>query len=371
MRKFRNYSDQEVDFDSKTNVLVGPNGHGKTNVLEAVFLLSMLRSFRTASPREIREIGADGFHLSATLSDVRGYDKLLEVDYSETRRLRIDSSPVSKASEFIGEYKAVAFLPSDLMIVTEGAGVRRRFINMLLCSFDKAYLSALTDYSNALKARNSLLKNSTPDQASLTAFEKILAENGVAIIARRAIGIQTLSAEMSRLFREIKGSDTEFRIDYSRHPASGKIESYAAKLAGDRRRDTARGTTSFGPHLDDFQLLLNEKPLRAFGSTGECRLAALCLKLAAVKLIRDDTGEKANTIALVDDVTGELDQRTRDAFFQIVSGTDQTFFTFTELPSDAYFADAHILKVNNGSIFNLRAANRQSGNFQIVDSREP
>ena len=350
MRRFRNYTDQKVDFDSETNVLVGSNGQGKTNVLEAVFFLSMLRSFRTASPREIREIGTDGFHLSATLNTTRGYDKILDVDYSETRRLQIDSSPVFKASEFIGAYKAVAFLPSDLMIVTEGAGLRRRFINMLLCSFDKSYLSALNDYSNALKARNSLLKRSNPDSASLTAFEIILAENGVAITARRETGLQALSSEMSRLFIEIKEAETSFNIEYSTHPSSGEIESYTAKLASDRRRDTARGTTSFGPHLDDFQFLLNDKPLRAFGSTGECRLAALCLKLAAVKLIRDDTDTTGNTIALIDDVTGELDQRTRDAFFQIVSETDQTFFTFTEPPSDAYFANARVLQVKNGSI---------------------
>jgi DNA replication and repair protein RecF len=350
MRKFRNYSEQEVCFDAKTNVLVGPNGHGKTNVLEAIFFISMLRSFRTASPRDIRKIGADAFFLSATLSDIRGYDKLLEVHYADTRRLRIDASPVFKASEFIGAYKAVAFLPSDLMIVTEGAGVRRRFINMLLCSFDKPYLSALNDYSNALKLRNSLLKSSNPDQSSLSAFENILADNGVAIIARRKNATQTLSTEMSQLFRKIKGADATFRIEYPLHPQSENIETYSAKLAADRRRDSVRGNTSFGPHLDDFQFLLKDKPLRAFGSTGECRLAALCLKLASVKLIENDTGGTENTIALIDDVTGELDNKTRDAFFEIVSGANQTFFTFTEPPSDVYFENAHILNVRNGLI---------------------
>ncbi|MCK5844326.1 MAG: DNA replication and repair protein RecF [Victivallales bacterium] len=347
---FRNYSDQRIDFGSKTTVFCGGNGEGKTNALEALFYLSMLRSFRSATPREIREIGTDGFHISAFIETSRGYDKLVEVDYGENRRLRIDSSPVFKASEFIGTFKAVAFLPSDLMIITEGAALRRRFVNMLVCSFDKSYLVALNDYSNALKSRNSLLKNRNPDQHALTAFERILAENGVAITAKRAETLGKLSMIMSELFADIKGAGTEFKIDYSPHPATAAVEAFAAKLAGDRSKDAARRGTTTGPHLDDCQFLLDAKPLRAFGSTGQCRLTALCLKLGAVNLLREIDEASESTVALVDDVTGELDQETRDAFLRIVSVADQTFFTFTEPPSDAYFADAAILHVSNGSI---------------------
>ncbi|NOY74729.1 MAG: DNA replication and repair protein RecF [Kiritimatiellaeota bacterium] len=353
---YRNYVDEKIDFDSKTNVLTGTNGQGKTNILEAVYFLSMLRSFRTASPREIRGIGSDFFHVSAFLNTSRGYDKLLEVDYAETRRLRIDSSPVFKASEFIGSFKAVAFLPSDLMIVTEGAALRRRFVNMFLCSYDKIYLADLNDYANALKSRNALLKNQNPDTDALTAFERILAEKAVAITAKRAAVLKKISEEMARLFREIKGGNALFNIAYTPHPSTENIEAHAAKLAADRAKDAARRSTSLGPHLDDCQFLLNDKPLRAFGSTGQCRLAALCLKLAALKLLGDIDGGGAGTVALVDDVAGELDSETQDAFFGIVSQTEQSFFTFTATPSDAYFADAKILEVKNGSISNAAGA---------------
>ena len=350
LTNFRNYADEDIRFDSGTNVLVGANGHGKTNVLEAIFFLSMLRSFRTASPREIRGIGSPGFRVAAALSSPRGYDKLLEVNYAEARRLRVDSSPVAKASEFIGAFKTVAFLPSDLMIVTEGAALRRRFVNMLICSFDKAYLAALNDYSSALRSRNSLLKNPAPDLYALSAFENIMATNGTAITARRCAVIKKLSEAMAKLMRGIKGDGVAFNIDYSPHPASADPGEFAAKLAADRRRDAIRKSASLGPHIDDFNFLLNGKTLRSFGSTGQCRLAALCLKLAALELLETEKSSEEDIVALVDDSTGELDQKTREAFFSVLSRVGQSFFTFTEKPSDTYFADTRVLRVENGAV---------------------
>ena len=156
---------------------------------------------------------------------------------------------------------------------------------------------------------------------------------------------------MSTLFKKIKGDDVAFQIAYNPHPATRNIESFAAKLAANRVKDAARRATSLGPHLDECQFLLDGKTLRSFGSTGQCRLGALCLKLAAVKLLGEtDGGSSGGAVALVDDVTGELDQRTRDAFFQVVSSAEQTFFTFTEPPSDSYFKNATVLNVCDGTV---------------------
>ena len=184
LRNFRNYSNLSIDFPEKTNVLIGENGQGKTNLLEAIFFLSMLRSFRTSSIKDMQKIGNKEFFLSASVNTGKGWDELLEVEYADKSRLRIDSAPIQKASDFIGQIKTVAFSPSDIMLVTESTGLRRRFLNMLISSFSKPYLSDLNEYTNALKMRNALLKEGTPDPASMTAFEQIMARSGAEIVKK-------------------------------------------------------------------------------------------------------------------------------------------------------------------------------------------
>jgi DNA replication and repair protein RecF len=349
LRNFRNYANLSMSFPEKTNVLVGENGQGKTNLLEAVFFLSMLRSFRTSSIKDLQKIGNKDFFLSASVNTGKGWDELLEIEYSDKRRLRIDSSPIPKASEFIGKIRTVVFSPSDIMLVTESTGLRRRFINMLISSFSKPYLASLNEYADALKMRNALLKEGKPDPASMTAFEQIMSRSGAEIVKKRTEVLNALSSEMLSLISDIKGGDPVFSLKYNFHPATTVESSFLAKLADDRQKELVRGYTLFGPHLDDFEFILEDKSLRHFGSAGQCRLASLCLKMAAVSVMeKDNTDSKVTT--LVDDVTGELDEKTRDAFFWAISKSEQTFFTFTEKPGDDYFKDAAFYKISNGQV---------------------
>jgi len=347
LKNFRNYANLSLGFQKKTNLLIGPNGQGKTNLLEAIFFLGMLRSFRTSSIKDLQKVGTKDFFLSASVDCGRGWDELLEVEYAEKRRLRIDSAPIQKASEFIGNIKTVSFSPSDIMLVTESTGLRRRFLNMLISSFNKPYLAALNEYMQALKMRNTLLKESRPDIATLAAFEQVMAKSGSTIVRQRKEVLATLSSEMLNLITEIKGGAPVFSIKYNYQQATLTESSFLAKLADERPREMARGYTMFGPHLDDFEFILEDKSLRHFGSTGQCRLASLCLKMAAVNIIRQDDSK---VITLVDDVTGDLDAKTRDAFLKIISKSEQSFFTFTEKPDDKYFADAAIFAIENGQI---------------------
>ena len=349
LRNFRNYANLSIKFPQKTNILLGENGQGKTNLLEGIFFLSMLRSFRTSSIKDLHRIGNKEFFLSASVDTGKGWDELLEVEYAEKRRLRIDSAPIQKASEFIGTIKTVAFSPSDIMLVTESTGLRRRFLNMLISSFSKQYLADLNEYSNALKMRNALLKEGTPDPASMTAFEQIMARSGAEVVKKRTEVLELLSSEMLSLISDIKGGDPVFSLKYNFHPATSIETSYLAKLADERPKELARGYTLFGPHLDDFEFILEDKSLRHFGSAGQCRLVSLCLKMAAVSVMQQDSAD-SKVITLVDDVTGELDKKTRDAFFRVISKSEQAFFTFTEKPSDEYFKDAGSFTIKNGLI---------------------
>jgi len=347
LKNFRNYANLNINFQKQVNLLIGTNGQGKTNLLEAIFFLSMLRSFRTSSIKDLQKVGTRDFFLSCSVDRGRGWDELLEIEYAEKRKLRIDSAPIAKASEFIGSIKTVSFSPADIMLITESTGLRRRFLNMLISSFSKPYLAALNEYTQALKMRNSLLKNGRPDIATLAAFEQIMAKRGAEIVNQRKDILAALSTEMLAMITEIKGGTPVFSIKYNHHPATAIEESYLAKFADERQKEIARGYTMFGPHLDDFEFILEDKSLRHFGSTGQCRLASLCLKMAAVNIISKDNSK---VITLVDDVTGDLDAKTRDAFLKIISKSEQAFFTFTEKPKDEYFADAATFAINNGQI---------------------
>jgi len=349
LRNFRNYANLSIDFPKKTNLLIGENGQGKTNLLEAIFFLSLLRSFRNSSIKDLQKIGNKEFFLSASVDRGKGWDELLEIKYADKRKLSIDSAPIRKASEFIGTIKTVAFSPSDIMLVTESTGLRRRFLNMLISSFNKQYLADLNEYSNALKMRNALLKEGRPDPNAMTAFEQIMARSGTAIVKKRTEVLGLLSSEMLLLISDIKGGDPVFSLKYNFHPVTSLETSYLAKLADERQKELARGYTLFGPHLDDFEFILEDKSLRHFGSTGQCRLASLCLKMAAVTVMQSDSDD-SKVITLVDDVTGELDKKTRNAFFRVISKSEQAFFTFTEKPSDEYFKDAGIFEIKNGQV---------------------
>lgn len=349
LRNFRNYQNLNVQFSRKVNVFTGANGQGKTNLLEAIYFLGILRSFRTSAIKDLEKINSEGFYISANVDTGRGWDQLLEVEYTDKRRLRIDGVPVYKASEFIGNVKLVAFVPMDIMLVTESSPLRRRFINMLISSIKPAYLIALNEYGDALKMRNALLKDSF-DNSAMEAFEKILAAKGSLIVQQRQEVFADLSHEMEKLLKGIRDDVDFFSLKYSPFSGTGNEKEYLAKFAENREKDIARGYSSFGPHTDDFEFLLNSKSLRHFGSNGHCRLASLCLKMASVTILDQESPDQARVVTLVDDVTSDLDEKTRDAFFQVIDKSEQTFFTFTEKPNNGFFDNSELFSITNGQL---------------------
>ena len=348
---FRNYQRQEFPCANAVNILVGDNGQGKTNILEAIYFLAYLRSFRGASVQNLSRFGAKGFSLAAKLDTGAGWERRLEVDYFEKRSLRLDGQAVAKSSDFARQLKAVVFQHEDLNLVT-GVGVdRRRFFDVFLCSLDTPYLLWLKDYVVALKSRNAALRSPRPSTALVAAFGPVLAENAVKILSERSRTVELLSAKAAAFFREIKGDGFDFQIRHVSRAVRKDLDFLLDAYLNDIGKDIRNGFTGVGPHLDDYDFLLDGKPLRKFGSLGQCRLAALCLKMAAIDVIIGSNGAAANVVALVDDVTGELDQRTKDAFFRVMKGVEQAFFTFTKFDREEdYFSGAGLYKVCNGKI---------------------
>ncbi|MDD5727810.1 MAG: DNA replication and repair protein RecF [Victivallales bacterium] len=354
LSNFRNYQHAEIEFDSRNVILTGRNGQGKSNLLEAIFFLSVLRSFRTSKTGDLRRIGSSSFYVGA---DVRkkNWNELIEVSYGEggKRRLSIDKQPVFKGSEFINRIRAVVFSPEDINIVTANSGLRRRFMDMLISLIEPQYLNALKDYNDALKNRNALLRVVTYDPGAFDAYEEIMAVNSFKIIAERQKYTAVLVNEVGELLRELENPGV-FNIRYREELKDLSAEFFKQRLINDRQRDLKRGFTGFGPHSDDFELFFGQKAMRAFASTGQCRLISLCLKMAKLNIVCEhNNSDLENVIVLVDDVTGELDERMRTMFFKVISRAGQAFFTFTESPDFNFSGDCGLYNISDQKIVKI------------------
>jgi len=349
LKDFRNYGSLDLELGSRLNLFIGSNGQGKSNLLEAIFFTAMLRSFRTTQVRDIRKIGGKGFYIGMDVFNGK-WDRKLEVEYYQIRKLKIDQNPVFKASEFIRELRTVAFSPDDINIVTGNSTFRRRFIDILISIMVPGYMTALHTYMTALKSRNAVLKTHSNNSAMISAYEPMMAESAFFIIQQRDYYLKALTNEMNSLLSGFYDGKAVFEIKY-RTDVPVDISAITEKFDSDRKKDMLRGFTGFGPQLDELELLLNGKTMRNYASTGQCRLISLCLKMAEVNILASDSSSsKDNIVVLVDDVTGELDENTRNSFFKVSNKAGQAFFTFTGKPDDDYFKDSRIYSINNGHI---------------------
>jgi DNA replication and repair protein RecF len=351
LSNFRNYKKAEISFNSQNIVFTGRNGEGKTNILEAVFFLSVLRSFRSSKISDLKKIGKNSFYVGAEIQKKK-WNEFLEVKYGEgkRRKLNIDNSPVLKASEFINQIRAVIFSPEDINIVTSNSSLRRKFMDMLISVIDPFYLNALRDYSIALKNRNALLREPNADLQSMDAYETIMAENCFKIINERKKYTDILIKEVNSLLSDLSNENV-FNIRYKVEIKKNSKDFIKKKFEDERARDFKRGFTGFGPQTDEFELFFADKLMRSFASNGQCRLISLCLKMAKLNILCEkNSSDLENVLVLVDDVTGELDKVMRDMFFKIISRAGQAFFTFTEKPDFDFFENCEYYNITNGVI---------------------
>ncbi len=353
LNNFRNYSNQEIAFKSNIIAFVGTNGQGKSNLIEAIFFISMLRSFRTTRIADIKKIATQGFYLGIEYSD-NSWKRKLEIDYSEVgnRKLLVDDQPVAKSSDFIRKIRSVVFAPDDINIIQGQSGLRRRFIDMLISVNDPSYMNALHDYNRALRSRNAVLRKNNSDLKVIMAFEPILAQLSCFIINSRIEYSELLEKEVTVLLKHFFKGDGLFNFIYKNSIGAVSVEKILEKFNINRGREQRKGFTLSGPHLDDFELHFKNIQLRYFGSTGQCRLIALCLKMAQINLLLKQDNKKGNLIALVDDVYGNLDNRIKELFMEVINQTGQIFHTFTDYDKNNKIAGAELFKIKDGQIFN-------------------
>jgi DNA replication and repair protein RecF len=327
LRDFRNYARLDADFAPGFHLLLGDNAQGKTNLLEAVYLLATLRSFRGVGSAHLVRQGQRGYFVGARV--VSQGEHALKVYWSAAeRKLSLDGRAVRRLTDFFGTLRAVVFCTEDLQLVKGSARVRRRFLDLLLAQTQPGYLPLLQRYTQALRSRNALLRQRIVDPAALEGFSRELVALGNDLIAHRRALVPRLAPLARLAYRRITHAAEELQLDYL--PAVK--QDFVVELAQSRAREQAYRATIVGPHRDDLRLLLNDRPAALFGSEGQKRTLAIALKMAQAEYVTGLHG--APPVLLIDDVMGELDAKRRSGFLPLLAGAregrGQVFMTCTE-----------------------------------------
>ena len=327
LRDFRNYARLNADFSPGFHLLLGDNAQGKTNILEAIYLMATLRSFRGVGGAQMIRHGQKGYFVGGKV--VGQGDRDIKIYWSATeRKLSLDSQPVRKLTDYLGVLRVVVFCTEDLQLVKGPSRARRRFIDLLLTQTHGTYLPLLQRYAQALRSRNALLKQRQPDEAALDSFSVELVRLGNELIRMRRELAPKLSPLARLAYRRISHDAEELRLEYQ----PGVKADFAVELAQSRKRERTYRSTLIGPHRDEFPMLLNDRSASQFGSEGQKRTLAIALKMAQAEYLTGIHGSPP--ILLIDDVMGELDVKRRSGFLPLLKRTHhsggQVFMTCTE-----------------------------------------
>jgi DNA replication and repair protein RecF len=327
LRDFRNYARLDLEFTPGLHLFLGNNAQGKTNILEAIYLLATLRSFRGVSSAQIVRHNQTGYFIGAKVISQTSHD--IKIYWSQRQRqLSVDSQPVRKLADFIGIFRAVVFCSDDVLLIKGPASRRRRFIDLILAQTQSAYLPLLQRYTKALRSRNALLKQRTPDAYALESFTEEVVNVGKQLAARREAILPHVTPLVLEAYQRVANAAEELRLDYQ---PSVRAD-FARELEQTRNRERVLKSTLIGPHRDEILLTLDSKPAAQFASEGQKRSIAIALKLAQAEYLNAHFG--APPVLLIDDVMGELDSRRRSAFVPLLQrihrANSQVFMTCTE-----------------------------------------
>jgi DNA replication and repair protein RecF len=338
---FRSYAEVELPLDRGVTALVGPNGQGKTNLVEAIGYLSTLGSHRVAADAPLVRSGAERAVVRGTvLRDGRSLLLEIEINPGKANRARVNKSPVPRPREVLGLLRSVLFAPEDLALVKGDPSERRHFLDDLLVSRTPRLAAVRADYDRVLKQRNALLKTAAlarrsggPDLRTLDVWDMHLSKAGGELLAARLELVDAVRPLVDKAYAAVARGSAAISIEYacSLGPdvdltADRDVLAAAlgAALAGVRSDELDRGVTLVGPHRDELMLKLNDLPARGYASHGESWSLALALRLGSYDLLCADGGEP---VLILDDVFAELDVDRRERLAELVAPAEQVLIT--------------------------------------------
>ena len=377
---FRNYARLELDLPAGITVVVGDNAQGKSNLLEALYLLATTKSFRAGSDRELVNWRVSGTELAyarlvAQVVRAAGRQKVEIIIREEPRpdsvegagqatskRLKVNDVP-KRAIDFLGAVNVVMFAPTDIELVDGPPATRRRYLDITISQVDPRYVRALGRYNRVIVQRNHLLRQIRERRGRpehLDPWDHELAAAGAYVVQQRVATLAEIGDLVRDVFRDLTGQREQIEVAYrpslelgsdAQHAEIGALaESFRAHLRAGRGRDVAAGTSLLGPHRDDLAFVVDGRPMGTYGSRGQQRTVALALKLAEGTFLRKRTGEEP--VLLLDDVLSELDESRRRHVLRTAAAARQVIFTTTDLEpfGDDFLARAHVLEVRAGAL---------------------
>lgn len=368
---FRNYKTAEFSFSPGTNIIVGKNAQGKTNLLEAIFTCAIGKSMRAAKDNEVILFGQENAKIELEVEKKFGKTKIEIYFLKNKKAIKINGLPIRRTGELLGELRCVFFSPDELKLIKESPEDRRRFMDISLSQISKAYFNSLNKYDKIIRSRNKLIKdfkdknsvkksnlstlNLDDFKRMISVYDAQLSDCAAKISLSRNNLVLSIAPYAKHAHEFLTDGAEGLEIEYqTSFPVEASVlngneivekfkEKYLALYEKSLEKDLALGYTSIGPHRDDIKVLINKIDVKSFCSQGQQRTAALSLKLAELEIINKQTGEMP--ILILDDVLSELDEARRTKLLKFCSST-QTFISSTDVPEK--IKNSRIIRIKSG-----------------------
>ena len=363
IEQFRNIEHARVCFSDGINLLIGNNAQGKTNLLEAISLMSLGKSFRGAKDAELVRFGQKEGSIRLCYDDgVRNTELCAFLSVEKRRRMEQNGLPIKKMSEIVGGLRVVLFCPEHLSLVKSGPEQRRAFLDMAISQIRPVYMASLQRYNKILKERNHLLRHASESEEARRSLEQTidiwsaqLAHEGALIAKYRVRYVQRLNEEVARVFEEMTGEREKPSLAYVGCCPRKEVREYLnvdqteremyELLSLSHAREIAATHTLYGVHRDDIQILLNGSEARLFASQGQQRSISLAMKLGEGEISRESCGDYP--VFLFDDVLSELDAERRKYLTERIRGK-QVIMSSCEVNEHDLIKNARVTRVKGG-----------------------
>ena len=339
---FRNYFEQEIILNKNINIFYGDNAQGKTNILEAIYMCALGRSFRTRKEKETINIEKNKAIIEIEFFKNNRMQKV-RVEIDENKNIFVNDIKVKKISEILGNIVVVIFSPDDIEILKGDPDKRRKFLDIMIGQLKPKYIYNLSQYIKVLKQRNNYLKQIKYENKNIDLLEiwdEQLNELSKQIYYYRNLFIEKINKNINNIHKKITNNNEKIELKY----ISNFNDNYKNNLKKYLSNDLKKGYTTFGIHRDDFKLFINNKPINIYGSQGQFRSAILSLKLTELDIIKEEIGE--SPILLLDDFMSELDKKRKNNFLDNIENV-QVFITCTD---KIYKDNSNLFYIESGKV---------------------
>jgi len=346
LENFRNYDFQKLELNEKTNIIFGDNAQGKTNILEAIFISGLGKSFRTNKDQELIKENQKIAKVEIKFVKNKREEKI-NLEISNKKIFFSNDIQLKKTSEIIGKINIVLFTPEDIEILRNEPLKRRKFLNIMISQLRPLYVHIFSQYNKALEQRNNYLKQikmENKSKANLDIWNEQLAILGMKIYNYRKEFIEKLNKKIKKI--HLQSTENKENIEIKYKTSIKNLEEYIKKIKENQDLDIKRGYTSFGVHRDDFEIFINEKNVAIFGSQGQQRSSIISLKLAEAEIVYDEIEEYP--IVLLDDFMSELDQKRIKGFIKNIKNNQVLITTTDKISLDNMVYNS--FKVSNAKV---------------------